>query len=281
YLWVHMKVGVCNRNCGEYDLALDNFHQSLNYIKYQNTDDQLIIQTTIYYQILKLFKDNLRSTEEYKRDIIDKISLNINLPIYDRLLIYPLIIDFMEELKSDANDGQNVKEIQNYINSNISRYNKTQLEKSNFIVIENYINLHETLLFQCIGDVLVHIDDMDAAIIYWTEILELKQQTLSSTIIDLIKSSESTFIEVYDEIRLYGQHFIQHLQSIIDCYEKAAKYWEKKGNSNTNNKEKNLKSFDRAIENYQSSLKVAEKMPDLTIKERINGELEKIRSFLR
>ncbi|CAF1347657.1 unnamed protein product, partial [Didymodactylos carnosus] len=243
-LWINMKMGAYNRNNGHYDASLLNYQKALTY-----TND-LMIKITLYYEILKLFKISLRSTEDYKQSIVNKINLNTtSIRIYDRLLIYELIIDFMKELYEDNNENNN-SEIQKYIDM----FYQTQLQ-TNFIIFDHYEI--KMLSFQCIGHVLRYMEDYTETIDYWNEIIKLKQQILSQPIIELINNDESTFIKIYDNTKLYKMNFQQSLKTIANSYEKIAEYYEKLIN-NTNDNDRWDPQM--AISNYENALKFLKKM---------------------
>ncbi|CAF1025474.1 unnamed protein product [Didymodactylos carnosus] len=76
----------------------------------------------------------------------------------------------------------------------------------------------------CIGHELTKAGDYEAAILYWNEIREFKEQMLPIKIIDIIHSPKSPFIQIYNETKLLKKSLSKYILSIVASCQKCASY---------------------------------------------------------
>ncbi|CAF4413974.1 unnamed protein product [Didymodactylos carnosus] len=105
----------------------------------------------------------------------------------------------------------------------------------------------------CIGHVLTKADDYKAAILYWNEIREFKEQMLPTTIMDMIHSPKSTFIQIYNETKLLNKNLSKYILSIADYSRKLGDYYVKLNNREEADDAMFFTCRRRAIECYQNA----------------------------
>ncbi|CAF1549999.1 unnamed protein product, partial [Didymodactylos carnosus] len=297
-IMINMKIGALNRNNDNHKNAIKNYADALQLLD-EGTTDQ-IIESAINYILLKVYlkpaeidddsERNRNSTflsikndlsfyqlflpsssisngvddehiKEYRREMIENMRIDKHqLPVSDRILIYRLIISIVEDEISKKKYSELLYRI--------------YLEEENR---DSYAQPSSDSL-NCIGHVFTKVGDYEAAILYWNEIREFKEQMLATKFIDMIHSQKSPFIQIYNETKLLNKNLSKYILSIADSCQKCANYSLKHGDyyiKLANEEEEDDKIFlthrRGAIECYQNAKKYYECELNILMKTEDNG----------
>ncbi|CAF1022135.1 unnamed protein product [Didymodactylos carnosus] len=261
-VWINLKIGAKNRANEDYLNSITNY---MNARELLSVEENPIIDAAINYSILEILNTNYYANDEHKTFVYN-INIDPKWSIFDRILIYRLLVALMNEFED--------KDKETYFKDLLYQ---TQMEANGPILHGSYYD--SSLL--CIGHVLTQADDYSSAISYWNKIRELKEQMLSLPVIDIIHSADSTFIDIYNEVKLLNNNFLSYIISIAKSYNTIGNYNVRDGDDDmklgdeevTDEKiklqhyERALTCYNTAKTNYNSASIIARKLKQSQVNE--------------
>jgi len=194
-----------------YYISKENYDDALEiYLTLQNNiKNQDILKSAINYGILKLFELHLSADEKYRRNIKAIDIRSSNIPIFDRIILCRLIISFWEEMEDETTNSLFKKELIN-------------LQNETWIISDL-----ETI--DCIGHVLIKVEDNNFACLYWNELQNIYNEMLPDSIVTRLSSPDSTFEQIFQMTQMMNNELYDNILAFAESYELLATYEENDG----------------------------------------------------
>jgi Tfp pilus assembly protein PilF len=229
-----------------YYISNEAWHDAIEiYSTLQNNPQiQETLKSAVNYGILKLFELHLTADEEYRANIM---AINIHsqkIPVFDRILLCRLIISFMEEMEDETAITTFKKELLN-------------LQKETWAIVDV-----ETI--DCIGHVLTKVEDNTLACLYWSELQNIYNEMLPSSIVTRLYSTDVTFEQIFRATQEMNNELSDNILALAESYETMAIY------------EENDKSNEDACESLEKAMIIWNKIPSTTkkvaqLREKVNS----------
>ncbi|CAF4014785.1 unnamed protein product, partial [Rotaria sordida] len=194
-------------------------------------DDE--IKGVCYYNILRLYKEYLKSDDDGKKIVDNMVEVLPKLATFDQRLLAVLAIDFLQEYDKlkGTSDQKLHRSLQAIAEGSVDDRSNQKKEWS-------------------IGFYLRDIGDWSAAETYWRSIIEQLESGLSSSVLSLVHDSVTTFSEVIRAMEQFKRDKTGLLDELAAAYEKIADYYIQNG---TNDQEGDTYSFEQAKTMYNNA----------------------------
>ncbi|CAF1076505.1 unnamed protein product [Didymodactylos carnosus] len=250
--WIKLKMILLEhelaKDIDEYERIIQMCFTCKQDLDLSNHSD-LMIDAALNYVILKICKEKYGYDDGM--EIINKLKINEqNLPIYDVIVLYRMMVDFIVEFADKNYDSIDNEEVEQDEDGNdndedletVEKYQKLlfqQISKAVTPVLTKDSRMFQTFLvddntddksvFSCIGDILTNIGAYNLAAAYWENIRWEKEQMLSTPILNIILSKQSNVPLIYNEMKRMEIDLAKCLTSIAQSYDKYGGFCEKYG----------------------------------------------------
>lgn len=191
-----------------YHISNENINIALEiYCTLQNSiENQDVVKSAVNYGILKLFELHLPSDEQHCTNIEAVDIHSVDVPIFDRILLCRLIIDFWVELENETMISKFKIELFNLQNETWS--------------------IADIETIECIGLVLTKFDDYALACLYWDEIRDIYNEMLPTSTVSMLYSTEATFEQLFRTTQKMNNELAGNITSLAESYKSLAIYEE-------------------------------------------------------
>ena len=232
---------------GEYIKALKVY-----FTLQDNVANDPALLSMINFGILKLLEVNVAAVENHCT-VVEKVDIKSSTtPIFDRILLCRLIIDFYGELDYE-------ERVNSYQKRLVQLYREEWPSQS----------LKDT---PGIGQELVRFDHHRLASYYWQDLQDLYVEVMPDSLTNLLYVSESTFEELYRSAQEISNDLSDHLQSLAESYEFMSDYDNKCGFGLSSNRllrmantiRQKMEPLNKTSEEWQSKLDSQRPLTQLT-----------------
>ena len=216
---------------------------------YKNmTEVTPLLKAACHFTMLRIYKD-LRYADDTGRIFIEQMARDDNyqqskndLTQFDKRLLCQWVRDFIIEYNQKLDDEQ----------SKIPDTLANQFHPPSLISAMKEAETHS----QCLGDILMLLNDYSGAVAYWKWIVSEYESIYSKLEQQIIYDDDATINDVFDEMRELNQNAHEHILHLADCYEQLTNYQIHAGELPNVSASDTISCFENAIISCEKTIEV-------------------------